>query len=460
MSIKLNQPVVVIGAGLAGLTAARYLRDHGVPVRVFEASPNIAGLCRSEFDEDGFTFDCGAHFINSRLAAALGVSTECFPMPRYEEAFWFNGKRYRYPFGIVASLPFTCSAIYAKATGLFSGASRNVAEEFRSSVGRRLADSIAIPLTEAWSGASGQELSPAVVQKFSTGPIKAMWLRMASLISGRTIAIGYSHEVPESAHVRFVYPKGGVGAICERLAEDLKDVIETSCPVEAIEVDRERIVGVKVNGQKICTPAVVNTAPLNLLAKLIRGSDALAGCAKLRYRPMIFVNLKFDLSNIMPDVVTWTPEDDYCFFRITDVGRALPWLVPDGKNMLTVDLGCEFNDSTWKASDEQLTTECLAGLERIKPGISQHMLGSRIVRTRTAYPVYLNEYESLRKQLELGSGIHGLVNVGRNGEFKHILMEDVYWRTRRHCSRLLDYLETMADASAPETAGRDAAIVV
>ena len=39
-----DSPIVVVGAGLAGLTAANFLHQHGKKVLVFEASPNIAGL--------------------------------------------------------------------------------------------------------------------------------------------------------------------------------------------------------------------------------------------------------------------------------------------------------------------------------------------------------------------------------------------------------------------------------
>ena len=41
----------------------------------------LAGLARSERDDEGFTYDCGAHFITNRLAAALGVSSTCRASP-------------------------------------------------------------------------------------------------------------------------------------------------------------------------------------------------------------------------------------------------------------------------------------------------------------------------------------------------------------------------------------------
>ena len=43
-----------------------------------------------------------------------------------------------------------------------------------------------------------------------------------------------------------------------------------------------------------------------------------------------------------------------------------------------------------------------------------------------------------REQFAESTGIEGLYSVGRNGEFGHWLMEDVYWRTRRRIRPLLD----------------------
>ncbi|MGI8470564.1 MAG: NAD(P)-binding protein, partial [Pyrinomonadaceae bacterium] len=63
MILETNKPVVILGAGLAGLTAANFLRRAGVPVILYEAGNKIAGLAQSFDDADGFTYDFGAHFV-------------------------------------------------------------------------------------------------------------------------------------------------------------------------------------------------------------------------------------------------------------------------------------------------------------------------------------------------------------------------------------------------------------
>ena len=57
-----------------------------------------------------------------------------------------------------------------------------------------------------------------------------------------------------------------------------------------------------------------------------------------------------------------------------------------------------------------------------------------------AYPVYLAAYEERRQRFARDTGVAGLYSVGRNGEFAHLLMEDVYWRTLRKTAAIADYV--------------------
>lgn len=61
----LDKEVTVIGAGLAGLSAALTLQDAGCPVRVLEASDRVGGRVATDVI-DGFTLDRGFQLINSQ----------------------------------------------------------------------------------------------------------------------------------------------------------------------------------------------------------------------------------------------------------------------------------------------------------------------------------------------------------------------------------------------------------
>jgi monoamine oxidase len=59
-SIEARPHVIVIGAGLAGLAAARTLRKHNIEVTILEARPRIGGGLHSAF----FPF---FHFISHMI---------------------------------------------------------------------------------------------------------------------------------------------------------------------------------------------------------------------------------------------------------------------------------------------------------------------------------------------------------------------------------------------------------
>lgn len=430
-------PVVVLGAGIAGLTAARELHRRGIPVKLFEAGKQVAGLAASHRDEDGFVLDYGAHYITNRLAAALGVSSRCEEVRHYGETVFIRGKTYGFPFGLLRSLPYVLSAVGARLHPTRSRPPESAADWYRQSYGVRLAEEIAIPLIEAWSGVGADQLASSVIPpQAERGAGHVARLKLASRLSGRAVANGYSRDLPETPHVWHVYPDGGVGMLCERLARDLDGVVQLESPVEQILVDEGRAVGVRVRGTVHDAAAVVSTAPVHVLAKLVAGTDALRPLARFRYRPMTLLNLRLSGQRLLPNVVTWVPERRFPFFRLTETTWSMPGLAPPGKTIINVDFGCDTTDPIWSMTAEQVAELALEHLEPIIPGVRRRYVGARVMRTPVAYPLYLREYEADRITFQRGMPVAGLYSIGRNGEFAHILMEDIYWRTLRHMREL------------------------
>lgn len=54
-----RDPVLVVGAGMAGLTTAVALHEAGIPVRVFEAADRVGGRLRTDRHPEGFLIDRG-----------------------------------------------------------------------------------------------------------------------------------------------------------------------------------------------------------------------------------------------------------------------------------------------------------------------------------------------------------------------------------------------------------------
>ena len=435
-----TRPIAILGAGLAGLTAAVHLKRHNVPFALFEGANAIAGLCHSQRDEEGFTYDCGVHFITNRLAAAVGISRDCKPMARYGETVYLRERHYSYPFGLMRSPRFAGSALLAKAASVVAKPAVSARDHYRRQYGTRLAEDVAIPLTEAWSGCGANQIAAAVGQKFATSLPRMIMLRASAALTKRVIGIGYAGTITESTDAWHVYPEQGIAAVCQKLSEEVAEDVRLESKVEAIHVEGDSVQGITCNGRHHEVAGVISTAPVHILGKMVHGSDRLAGLKSFRYRAMVFVNLKLTGPSGLLDVVNWMPERDYPFFRVSDIGLGLPWLVPSGKSQITCDIGCQIGDEHWTATDEALTALCLNSLEKLVPGISGRFLGGRVVRVPLAYPIYDLAYEQARQRFSQGTGIRGLVSVGRNGEFAHILMEDVYWRTRWKVTEFLNEL--------------------
>src|SRR6266536_3613034 len=98
--------IVVVGAGLAGLTCAYRLAQAGLKADIFEASDHVGGRCQTDIqtfapliaEHGGELIDQG-HTQVRQLARELGLNLDNLLQAQpngTEDFFWVNGRKYEY----------------------------------------------------------------------------------------------------------------------------------------------------------------------------------------------------------------------------------------------------------------------------------------------------------------------------------------------------------------------------
>lgn len=103
-----NRPVVIVGAGFAGLGCAHALKEAGIPFVVLEAKDRVGGRVRTEYDLlDGKPIEGGAMMVHGRDASVLrwirefGITTQ--KVPEFRGARFFLKGRLRGSLGVALS---------------------------------------------------------------------------------------------------------------------------------------------------------------------------------------------------------------------------------------------------------------------------------------------------------------------------------------------------------------------
>jgi phytoene dehydrogenase-like protein len=271
VSMDTTTDAVVVGGGLAGLTAATYLARAGRRVTVIEKASEVGGRAATQL-KDGFAMNLGPHALYcagaaQRVLAELGIQVTGRVPPTSGGFAVRDGRLHTLPTGFVSLLT----------TSILDLPGRLEAGRFLASIGRIDTAPLARVSARAWM--DERVRSPAV------RGLLAMLFRVSNyaadfdrLSAGAALA---QLELAVRANVRYL--DGGWRTIVAGLRQAALDAgaaIVTGARAEEVLVDGGRTTGVRLaDGTVVGAHAVVVAASPSAASALVPGSASLAAFA-------------------------------------------------------------------------------------------------------------------------------------------------------------------------------------
>jgi len=428
-----NAPVVVIGAGPAGLTAAYDLTRRGVPTIVFEQDAQVGGLAKTVV-YDGFRFDIGGHRFFTKVSNVRELWRELLgddllERPRLSRIY-YRGRFFDYPLkaaNVLANIgPLTGVAIlasYARACLAPIVPERSFEDWICNRFGRRLFEMFFRSYTEKVWGIPCAEIGA----EWAAQRIRGLSLRTAALDMLRP---SRATRVKTLAHA-FEYPRLGPGMMWEACRDRIVEAGGTvALGARIVEIAHDggevRAVVVDVDGGRRAQPAshVISTMPVrDLVASLAPAPPASVRRAAdgLKYRDFLTVALIVDQADVFPDNWIYVHDTSVRVGRVQNFKNWSPAMVPDpARTCLGLEYFCTSGDALWAMDDASLVALASRELEAIGLVARERVVDGTVLRVRKAYPVYDAGYrEAIAEVRTWVDSLSNLQLVGRNGMHKY-----------------------------------------
>lgn len=420
-SLGKNDPVVIIGAGLAGLSTAYHLR--GRPCVVLEKAERPGGLAGSR-RTGGFTFDYTGHLLHLRDPSVIALIEDLLAgelaVHERKAAIYSSETLTPYPFqantyGLPTQVVYECVAGFMRALLEAREPSKDPSQSFRDwtleTFGEGIAKHFMFPYNEKMWLRSLDDITADWVSWAVPRPTLDEVLKGALGIVNR--GMGYNPT--------FRYPRnGGIHVLPDRLAERVPGVRYRE---EAVAIDTERTTVTTSRDATIPYSAVVNTMPLPLLlARLTPQDPSLAqATSRLDWTEIYDLNLGVARPRVSDQHWIYFPGPEYPFYRVGFPSNFSETVAPAGCSALYVELAVRRGE----ARDEgALVSSAIEGLERagiLRKGDA--IVAQDLVRIDPAYVLFDRPRRAVLPGVFERLGAMGIQSIGRYGAWTYSYME-------------------------------------
>jgi protoporphyrinogen oxidase len=422
-SVADRAPVVVLGAGLTGLSAAFHLGRAGVPHRLFERHDHVGGHAVT-IEEDGYRFDRTGHLLHLRDPEVRALAHEWLGGDYLEverrSVIWSHGRYTRFPFqantfGLPPDVAYECLMGFIEAHGAKDDRPppRTFEEFCLQRFGAGFSRHFMVPYNTRLWGVPPSEITADWCARFVPVP------RLEDVIAG---AVGL-HDRELGYNTRFVYPRLGIGQLPEGLARAARaqgTAIELGQAPASIDW-QSRLVRL-ASGEAVPYGALISTIPLPALIGLLDGAPAEVAAAgrRLRHTHLYYLDVALDAPAGRPYHWVYVPEAKYPFYRVGCYSHFSAAMAPPGKAGLYVELADRAEPDL-----PALLPRVVEGL--VEMGIAASDRAIRFARARRidhAYVVFDHAYYDALATIRPFLDAARVVSTGRYGGWNYSSMED------------------------------------
>jgi len=427
---------IIIGAGLAGLSAGYHAQLKGIDYQIYESDGAVGGLCRT-IEKDGFLFDYSGHLLHLKnpyfqdlVKRLLGDNLAIL---QRNAVIHSHGVFTRYPFqanlyGLPPHVVKECLLEFVKAYYGNEDLPTNRYATFREWISAKLGEGI------------GRQFMFPYNEKLWTVPTEDMtcdW--MSEYVPKPSIDDVFNGAFEDQSkgfgyNASFWYPKqGGIQALCDALANKVRNIRLNE---KVINIDQHRRIVNFASGHQTSYNQLVSTMPLKKLVGFLSEpipADVSAAAAALRHNSVLIINLGVRGEGVTDKSWIYLPEKKYTAYRVGVYSNFSSNMAPKGTTSYYIEIGYQQEWEIDKDASVENAVRQMVDLGLVRS--LNDILVKDAADVECAYVIYDKDYSRCRKIILDYLGLCDIASIGRYGNWEYSGMEEALDQGRKAVCR-------------------------